>query len=75
MIEVGKKYVIAIVEDSRLDKDLELTDDTVDIRRMIGEIKYIHLYGFIFKLDGFPKIAPLNVLWDTLRWIYPEEKS
>ena len=75
MIEVGKKYFIAIDEDSELAGDLQRSSASKDINcgRLLGKIEYLHAYGFLFKLERYPKVATLNIKWDILKFIYNEE--
>lgn len=78
MIEVGKKYIISIEQKSRLASDLWTTfGERSDAHRIHGEVTHLHSFGFIFKLDveKFPKAAEVNVLWNILKWIIPDEEK
>lgn len=74
MIEVGKKFFISIKDDSDIANSLRNAQEDVNWNHLHGEVMYVHLHGFLFKLVQFPKIATMNITWDALQWIYPAEK-
>lgn len=73
MIEVDKKYKIAIDADSELASALNQQD--IKSHGLLGTVTHIHQFGFLFKLDALPKkgAADVNILWNILKWIMKVE--